>query len=70
MSQSSIVASAPELDEASKLFRMSVDISVADRYFANARGEAGLQALRPKDIPLHVDCEYTKLQRAPTGCWE
>ncbi|OLQ06360.1 Protein lap1 [Symbiodinium microadriaticum] len=67
MSQSSIVASAPELDEASKLFRMSVDISVADRYFANARGEAGLQALRPKDIPLHVDCEYTKLQRAPTG---
>ena len=59
-SQSDILSSVPELDRAAEMFNVCVDISVTDRYLANAKAEAELQALRPQDIPLHVDCEIHK----------
>ena len=66
LSQSRIISSVPALDSGYDLFKLNLDVTTADRYGANAKAEAGLQALRPWDVPLHIDYHIRKVATSVT----
>ena len=46
--------------------RKNLDVTTADRYGASAKAEAGLQALRPWDVPLQFGCQIHKVATSVT----
>jgi hypothetical protein len=66
-SQQLIEDSVPDLENASDLFDLQLQLVTTDRYGANTTGEASMQAAHPRYVKLHTPCDVHKASSCQTA---